>query len=79
MQSPKTPKRDYPLPHPENLLHQDVVNIATAITDIDTDVDVQQHGLQVLKQGVQVLKQDFTEKFRRIKINQLLGDQLLKL
>ncbi len=72
MPSPKTPKRDYPLPHPDNLLQKDVVNIANAITAIDTDVDAQQQELQLMDQYN-------TEKFRRIKINQLLGDQLLKL
>ena len=34
-----TPYQGYPLPHPDNLLQQDVVNLATAISAIDTDVN----------------------------------------
>lgn len=34
----KTPNKNYPLPHPENIASQDVERIATAITMVDADM-----------------------------------------
>jgi hypothetical protein len=35
----KTTNRDYPLPHADNKLREDVVRLNDAFADIDTDVD----------------------------------------
>lgn len=67
-----TSNRAYPLPHPDNLLQQDVHTIIAALSAIDVDIEAQQQKL------IQA-EQKNTEQTRRIKINQLLGDQLLKL
>jgi len=40
MTQERTP-RGYPLPHPENLLSEDVLNLREAITRIDADVSAQ--------------------------------------
>jgi hypothetical protein len=67
-----TPHRAYPLPHPDNLLQKDVHAIAAALSAIDADMEAQQ-------QKIKKMEQQNTEYARRVKINQLLGDQLLKL
>lgn len=67
-----TLNRAYPLPHPDNLLQQDVRAIVDALTAIDIDIQAQQQQLKQTEQHNQ-------EYARRVKINQLLGDQLLKL
>ena len=72
MPNATTLHRAYPLPHPDNLLQQDVHTIAAALSAIDADIEAQQ---QQLKKS----QQQNTEYARRVKINQLLGDQLLKL
>lgn len=44
-------QRGYPLPHPEHLLSEDVLNLREAITRIDADVAAQeQNALQVENQ-----------------------------
>jgi len=66
----KTTHQKYPLPHPDNLLQNDVTRISDAITSIDGDIwqQSEQHKLQQLKMA---------EKFRRLKINTLLEQTLL--
>lgn len=41
MNQERTP-RGYPLPHPEHLLSEDVLNLREALTRIDADVAVQE-------------------------------------
>lgn len=38
--------RGYPLPHPEHLLSEDVLNLREAITRIDADVGAQQDAFE---------------------------------
>jgi hypothetical protein len=38
--------RGYPLPHPEHLLSEDVLNLREALTRIDADVAVQEASTQ---------------------------------
>ncbi|SFD16597.1 hypothetical protein [Pseudoalteromonas denitrificans] len=66
----QTVHQKYPLPHPDNLLQNDVTRISDAITSIDGDI-WQQNELQKLQQ----LK--MAEKFRRLRINTLLEQPLL--
>ena len=45
MAQERTP-RGYPLPHPEHLLSEDVLNLREAITRIDADVATQEVSTQ---------------------------------
>lgn len=45
MTQERTP-RGYPLPHPEHLLSEDVLNLREALTRIDADVAVQEAASQ---------------------------------
>ena len=45
MTQERTP-RGYPLPHPEHLLSEDVLNLREALTRIDADVAVQEASTQ---------------------------------
>jgi hypothetical protein len=45
MTKERTP-RGYPLPHPEQLLSEDVLNLREAITRIDADVAAQEASTQ---------------------------------
>ena len=45
MSQERTP-RGYPLPHPEHLLSEDVLNLREAITRIDADVATQEVSTQ---------------------------------
>jgi len=45
MPSERTP-RGYPLPHPEHLLSEDVLNLREAITRIDADVATQETSFE---------------------------------
>lgn len=45
MPQERTP-RGYPLPHPEHLLSEDVLNLREALTRIDTDVAAQEASTQ---------------------------------
>jgi len=45
MTQERTP-RGYPLPHPEHLLSEDVLNLREAITRIDADVATQEVSTQ---------------------------------
>ena len=45
MTQERTP-RGYPLPHPEHLLSEDVLNLREAITRIDADVAAQETSTQ---------------------------------
>ena len=45
MTQERTP-RGYPLPHPEHLLSEDVLNLREALTRIDADVAVQEASPQ---------------------------------
>ena len=45
MTQERTP-RGYPLPHPEHLLPEDVLNLREALTCIDADVAVQEASTQ---------------------------------
>lgn len=45
MTQERTP-RGYPLPHPEHLLSQDVLNLREALTRIDADVAAQEASIQ---------------------------------
>jgi hypothetical protein len=40
--TPERTPRGYPLPHPEHLLSEDVLNLREAITRIDADVATQE-------------------------------------
>ena len=40
--TPERTPRGYPLPHPEHLLSEDVLNLREAITRIDADVAAQE-------------------------------------
>lgn len=44
--SPERTPRGYPLPHPEHLLSEDVLNLREAITRIDADVSAQEASSQ---------------------------------
>lgn len=71
----RTLHQDYPLPDADNFLQDDVVRIAEALTAIDNDFFQSTLDLQEkLAQEERIT----AEKFRRIKINHLLGDQLLQ-
>ncbi|WP_125781817.1 hypothetical protein [Pseudoalteromonas rubra] len=72
MNNPLTPYFSLPLPHPDNLLQQDVSRLANALTAVDTQLYQQQHIQQQQYQAVQ-------EKLRRSRLNQLLGEPLLAL
>lgn len=52
----KTPNRNYPLPHPDNIARQDVERIATAITMIDADVSEAQENISDATNKVDELK-----------------------
>ena len=67
-----TLNRDYPLPHPDNLLQEDVLNLSQALSLIDRDMAAQMKETQ---QSAQIIQ----KQLRRIKINQLLSDQLFTL
>ena len=45
MTQERTP-RGYPLPHPEHLLSEDVLNLREALTRVDADVAVQEASTQ---------------------------------
>ena len=45
MTQERTP-RGYPLPHPEHLLSEDVLNLREALTRIDADVAAQEESTQ---------------------------------
>jgi hypothetical protein len=45
MTQERTP-RGYPLPHPEHLLSEDVLNLREALTRIDADVAAQEASIQ---------------------------------
>ena len=45
MTQERTP-RGYPLPHPEHLLSEDVLNLREALTRIDADVGAQEASTQ---------------------------------
>ena len=45
MTQERTP-RGYPLPHPEHLLSEDVLNLREALTHIDADVAAQEASAQ---------------------------------
>lgn len=45
MTQERTP-RGYPLPHPEHLLSEDVLNLREALTRIDADVTAQEASTQ---------------------------------
>lgn len=66
----QTTHQNYPLPHQNNLLQNDVKRISDALTAIDSDMwqQSEQHKLQQLKTA---------EKFRRLRINTLLEQPLL--
>ncbi|TMN89469.1 hypothetical protein CWB73_00930 [Pseudoalteromonas phenolica] len=66
----KTTYFQLPLPHPENLLQQDVYRIAQSIDGIDNEL----HQQAMLKQQQAQL---LNERLRRVKLNQLLGEPLL--
>ncbi|ALU44628.1 hypothetical protein [Pseudoalteromonas rubra] len=72
MHNPQTPHFSLPLPHPDNLLQQDVLRLANALTAVDTQLFQQQHVQQQQYLAVQ-------EKLRRSRLNQLLGEPLLAL
>lgn len=57
MTQERTP-RGYPLPHPEHLLSEDVLNLREALTRIDADVAVQEASTQ---QG----QEQLTERLHR--------------
>ncbi len=57
MTQERTP-RGYPLPHPEHLLSEDVLNLREALTRIDADVAAQEATSQ---QG----QNQLTERLRR--------------
>ena len=57
MAQERTP-RGYPLPHPEHLLSEDVLNLREALTRIDADVAVQEASTQ---QG----QEQLTERLHR--------------
>ena len=44
--SPERTPRGYPLPHPEHLLSEDVLNLREALTRIDADVAAQEASTQ---------------------------------
>ena len=44
--TPERTPRGYPLPHPEHLLSDDVLNLREAITRIDADVAAQEASTQ---------------------------------
>ena len=44
--TPERTPRGYPLPHPEHLLSEDVLNLREAITRIDADVATQETSLE---------------------------------
>ncbi len=46
MTQERTP-RGYPLPHPEHLLSEDVLNLREAITRIDADVTAQETSFEL--------------------------------
>lgn len=66
----KTTHFQLPLPHPENLLQQDVYRIAQSIDGIDNEL----HQQAMLKQQQAQL---LNKRLRRVKLNQLLGEPLL--
>ncbi|TMN39712.1 hypothetical protein [Pseudoalteromonas sp. S2755] len=65
-----TPFQHYPLPHPDNLLEQDVQRLINALKAIDADI----HQQQLAHQQAQV---DIDKRFRRLRLNQVLGEALL--
>ncbi|MEJ6474127.1 hypothetical protein [Pseudoalteromonas piscicida] len=65
-----TPYQQYPLPHPDNLLEQDVQRLINAIKAIDTDI----HQLQMAHTQANM---DLDKRFKRLRLNQLLGESLL--
>ena len=44
--TPERTPRGYPLPHPEHLLSEDVLNLREALTRIDADVAAQEASTQ---------------------------------
>ena len=69
----RTLHQDYPLPDADNFLQDDVARIAEAITAIDNDFFQNSVDLQAKLDQEERIN---AEKFRRIKINHLLDDQL---
>ncbi len=66
-----TPNKHYPLPHPDNLLQQDVIRISDAISQIDENI-WQQEQSNLSQQ------EKLAEQLRRLKMNTLLGESLLQ-
>jgi len=62
-----TSNRNYPLPHKDNLLQQDVQRLRTALVNVDSDVQASIEFNDELQQQLSQLK-------RRVRLNQLLGD-----
>jgi hypothetical protein len=82
MHDEKTPGQNYPLPHHNNALADDVSRIRAALTLIDGDIGqaATQQQQSIEQQQQQSMEQQQTaEKLRRIKLNNLLGDQLLSI
>ncbi|WDE04666.1 hypothetical protein SG34_025605 [Thalassomonas viridans] len=69
----RTLHQDYPLPDADNFLQDDVVRIAEAITAIDNDFHQNSIDLQEKLEQEERIN---AERFRRIKINHLLDEQL---
>ncbi|MCF2856463.1 hypothetical protein L1286_03185 [Pseudoalteromonas sp. SMS1] len=65
----KTTFFSLPLPHPDNLLQQDVTRIKTAITGLDRLLYIQTN---LRRQQDDLLN----ERLRKAKLNQILGEQL---
>ncbi|CAH9055057.1 hypothetical protein PSECIP111951_01163 [Pseudoalteromonas holothuriae] len=62
-----TPHRDYPLPHQNNLLEQDVLRLIQALTQIDVDVEAQQQGQALLQQALEQVAQGSDAKLEELK------------
>ncbi|NUZ11744.1 hypothetical protein HUZ36_13235 [Pseudoalteromonas sp. McH1-7] len=65
-----TPYQHYPLPHPENLLEQDVQRLINALHAIDGDI----HQQQLASAQAQ---HDLNKRFNRLRLNQVLGESVL--
>ncbi|MBD1581278.1 hypothetical protein [Pseudoalteromonas sp. S16_S37] len=75
-----TPKRDYPLPHPSNLLEQDVLRLIQALTQIDTDVEAHEQGLSqhqeaLTQQQLALAQQAFSNDAKLAELKALINQQ----
>jgi len=72
-----TQSRNYPQPSPEHTLLQDVERIRDGFSMVDRDVELLLQNQINMQQQQQSRQLNNDDRFRRVKLNNLLGEALL--